>query len=885
MAVPRLPCTTRLLAIGSFLVGGCLACRAADAQDILSEKSYWRVYVTWKTPTLVDQDGKVKPLYGGKTQQALKVVVSPPPPAKWMAPEFDDSGWAKSRGTYRLGAGYGGKLTSVGGHAELSGVYLRGRFHVTDPKRVRMMKLYASYVGGAVVYVNGQELQRGHLSVLNRTKGPPGPGTLGDPYPLRQYLRPDGKLLHELSDNKRRSLVEKEWLGRFKDRVRNLPPKGWISAVAVPSPMLRKGTNVVALANYAAPHNEVRVTGKFGRLNYRGLPSPWAHVGVHSVRLHCAPGPAVTANTGRPAGVQVWNRRIMQRVSAADWGDPCEPLRPIRLVGVRNGVFSGQVVLGTTELIEGLKTAASALKGPDGAEIPAANVRVRFAYTDRYYLRNAFDPLFTDPPKELEPPQNGAVNQPMWVTVSVPKDAAPGDYTGALKIDADAGMDPVEVAVQLKVIDWAMPEPKAFATHIELVQSPETLAHEYKTALWSDEHWKLIDRSFKLTGQVGNKVIHIPVISRTYFGNEHSRVRWIKQGGGYTHDFSLVEKYLDAAVKHLGKIPVVNIYCRDHNTGSYYFGKKETSKPKGMPYTELDPKTGTLTEQIGPKWGEPACRAFWKPVMDGLYAILKERGLEQSFMVGISGDKMPSQKCVDDLKAVAPYAKWVIASHANRTTLHGQKTGYVTDVWSSAGLPPSPESRWKKNRLGWNDRRIRVPFPRAGGHRFVGPSLRVGTDLGAYRRGPEGAILSGVRGYGRCGADFWPVFKKDWRYRGILARYPATAGWHGGSLVNSYPYILAPGPDGPIATVRLEVLREGVQVNEARIFIEKALASGALKEKVLAARCRALLDARCYRVLRGRGASTLARSYYVCGTEEEMEKLFSAAAEVAAALK
>ncbi len=83
-------------------------------------------------------------------------------------------------------------------------------------------------------------------------------------------------------------------------------------------------------------------------------------------------------------------------------------------------------------------------------------------------------------------------------------------------------------------------------------------------------------------------------------------------------NLATTEVYLNVAMKHLGHIPVVNIFCRDHNTGPYYFGKKEVAKPQGMPYTELDPKTGTLTEQIGPMRATRACEAFWKPVFDRL---------------------------------------------------------------------------------------------------------------------------------------------------------------------------------------------------------------------------------------------------------------------------
>jgi hypothetical protein len=864
-----------------------LLARGADAQDVLNDKSYWRVYVTWRTPTLVDAKGRQKPLYDAKTGKPLPVAQSPPPPAKWMATEFDDTGWAKARGPFHLGPGYRDTLQTVGGRAELHGVYLRGKFRVKDPSRVMMMKVMLRYTGGAVVYVNGKELQRGHLP-----EGKLGPDVLAEPYPLRHYLRPDGKLLHELSDRKMDHVSHKEWEGRFRGRVREIPPNGWLTAVAVPNKLLRKGVNVLAVANFAAPVSEVRLTGTFAKLNFRGAPAPWPHAGIYEARLHVAPGPAIVPNIQRPEGVQFWNRRIARRVFGSDYGGGCEPVRPIRLVACRNGSVSGQVVVGTTELIEELRGAVGALDGPEEATIPADRVQVRFARPDgpefRGGLGASFDGLSNRPPKQLEPPPNQALNQPIWVTVNVPRDAAPGTYTGTLHIEADTGMEPVAVPVHLEVIDWEMPDPKAFATHLELVQSPETLAEQYEVELWSDKHWKLIDESFRLIGLVGAKTVHIPVIRRTYYGNQHSRVRWIRKDDGFDHDFHLVEKYLDTAIKHLGKIPVVCIYCRDHNTGAYYFGKTERQKPKGMPYSELDPKTGDLYERIGPKWGEPECRAFWKPVMEGLRDILKKRGLEQAFMVGISGDKMPAQACVDDLRAVAPEAPWVIASHANRTTLHGQRTGYVTDVWSSAGLIDSPEKRRRKKAFGWNHPRIRVPFPRAGGHRFVGPSLRVHTDLGAYRRGPEGAILSGARGYGRCGADFWPVFKKDWRYRGFLARYPESGGWHGGHLFNSYPYILMPGRDGPIASARLEALREGVQVNEARIFIEKTLTDPAKHARLgedLVRRCWELLDARHYRVLRSRSASNLGRAYYLVGTETQMEALYTAAAEVAAALE
>jgi len=35
-----------------------------------------------------------------------------------------------------------------------------------------------------------------------------------------------------------------------------------------------------------------------------------------------------------------------------------------------------------------------------------------------------------------------------------------------------------------------------------------------------------------------------------------------------------------------------------------------------MYFTVLDPKTGKLEEAVGPVWGKPEVREFWKPVFE-----------------------------------------------------------------------------------------------------------------------------------------------------------------------------------------------------------------------------------------------------------------------------
>jgi len=162
-----------------------------------------------------------------------------------------------------------------------------------------------------------------------------------------------------------------------------------------------------------------------------------------------------------------------------------------------------------------------------------------------------------------------------------------------------------------------------------------------------------------------------------------------------------------------------------------------------------------------------------------------------------------------------------------------------------------------------------------------------------YRMLGEMNIAGHQRGFARIGADFWPVIK-DKRGRGhsLTGRYPESI-WRNLGVKTT---VLSPGKDGAIATHRFEMIREGIQECEARIFIEKAI----LEKKIdgdLAARCQAILDERIPEIRWG--VSTLAGTayldnswwqspgvlgyeYYVgSGWQERSKQLYDAAAEVA----
>ena len=837
------------------LQGGEKGKPAETGTVILKTDGFWRCLTYWK-PGIVDPPSDKKPGPGIHP-------LSYPPSSDWASPEFDDTGWHWSPGPFYSGHG-------IGQSSALAAIFVRRSFQVTDPGAVTSLKVTVKFRGGAVVYVNGKEIGRAHLPEGELT-----PETPAETYPMEVYTTPEGKG------------ITKGWGDPNKYKDRWMKRIRAIEDLAVPADVLRKGTNVLAVEIHRAPTRKEAV----GLKGARNWGSGWNHAGLDGLTLK-AEGTGAVPNTSRPAGIQVWNANTVAAVfDKADYADPGATLRPMKIVGALNGSFSGQVVVSSDAPLKEVAAKVSPLTIVEGEETIAVEMlKIRYGLPgggekgvwQRAGVRSPhrFDPLSDEPRKD-------ATVQPVWLTVSVPPDAAPGEYRGTLTVQA-AGLEPTEVPVHLKVIGWKLPDPRDYRTHVGLIQSPDTIALKYKVPLWSEEHWKYVAESLKLLGQVGNKTIFIPLMARTNFGNEQSMVRWVKtaEEGKYTQDYSVVDTYLDLWEKHVGKPDVVCFYVWEPFAGGGYFGKKGR-KAKGVPVTLLDPATGKTEDLVSPVYGTPESETFWKPIFDELLERLKKRGLTgKNFLIGIAGDSRPSGTVTDFFVKIAPYAEWVLHSHGDAGHLGKAKVGYMSHVWGVhfAPDPDVPNKYTHKSRYhGWQQEWRKTVFPRAGAG-AINPPLHGDAPLGTYREISEGMLVADYRGFGRVGADFWGVIPgKKGRFSSVSARYTS---WAQLNLTTSTGAVLAPGPNGAISTERFEMIREGVQECEAKIFIEKALIDKALRARLgeeTAKKLQVMLDER-IRLYRA-ACHTSWNWFAASGWQERSERLYAAAAEVAAALQ
>ncbi len=142
-----------------------------------------------------------------------------------------------------------------------------------------------------------------------------------------------------------------------------------------------------------------------------------------------------------------------------------------QLEAARHDFEAVQIVVRPTEPLEGLVASSSPLAGPGGAKIPADNIRILLVYyhfvhhpTDQTGLRewwpDALPPL--DEPIDVAAGQN----QPLWILVHVPPDAAPGDYSGHVSLSAKDFS--AKVPLRLHVWDFALPKRNHLETNYGL---------------------------------------------------------------------------------------------------------------------------------------------------------------------------------------------------------------------------------------------------------------------------------------------------------------------------------------------------------------------------------------------------------------------------------
>jgi hypothetical protein len=806
---------------------------AVDGTAVLDHSTLWRFWRVTGPSRVRKPDGKLAFFsLGGGHQWGTEISEArySALPGDWAAPAFDDSAWPRERLPQPLLpelAPAGESQKAADNPIDVVATCLRARFEIKDPAKVKSCRLSMDYWGGVVVFVNGKEALRRHIQSGGTTVA----DTLVEDYPVEAWTNPDGKLIPIRKD------VRKEIQARVAQRDRRLRD------VEIPSAVLRSGTNVVAIMAFAAP------------IDVRGLGAYWDYwppIGVLTARLTVEPVGA--ASGPRPQAIHVWNVAAYDTVTAFDYGDPSQPLRPIVVRAGRNTVFSGRLMVSSDQPIKGLKVTVTDLPSKAGAKIPAAAVRVRYAApatADKSWCSGVgttaqpstepgagphrFDGLLAAIPAEI-PVLNAVVpvrddRDPMypfsddlqskpksmpsgamaglWFTVRVPRDTAPGFYEGRVTVAAE-GLPATSVPLQVQVSDWTAPDPKDFMLQNTLYYAEEVQAKYYGVPYYSDRHLELIGKVMGLASEINSRQVHINLgidfFSPGGSANPETLVRWIKQpDGSFKHDFTIFNKYLDMVAKTMGKPNVLRLNC---------WGEVRKGRSDGrLAISVLDSATGTLSSMMPPAPCTEEGYKFWKPVFDEVLKRLKDRGwLEEAALGYHAWSTPPGPELVEFAHKLWPGGEWSCTSHqppagqvfkgtsenVRMVCRRGEGVRDTTTLSPAIWELDGPRRNTSSHSLRW------VVYDNS--------------PLREYRRLLEVYILGrGFDGTGEWGLDLFPLKRPAGGYmwsdcgRGTL--------WASRGTTRA---LLFPGPDGTVGTERFEMLREGLELCEARLFIQHA---------------------------------------------------------------
>ena len=328
---------------------------------------------------------------------------------------------------------------------------------------------------------------------------------------------------------------------------------------------------------------------------------------------------------------------------------------------------------------------AEPLVGPGGAKIPLkvrwvreviADDRPHMAKVDpaKYPPYRVGDILDEEHPFKLT--EDGC--RGVWASAKTPADAPVGTYRGKLCVKSAAKV--LEFPLELEVVADALPAVKEF--HLDIWQTPWTVARYYNLKPFSPEHYAKMEPFFRELADAGQKTItttitDYPWNERKNIDSARSMVRYVKRRDGtFVADFSVMDGFVAFAEK-CGIGPQIHCYA------PVKFERSHT-------YQYFDERTGRdVSVRLLP--ATPEYEAYWGPLLAQLEAHAKEKGWVGRLYVAL--DELPGKETAATAALIAkhaPSAKFQMAGNRVPSEFRGVKIdSYSQELRNSRYVPKS----------------------------------------------------------------------------------------------------------------------------------------------------------------------------------------------------
>ena len=473
----------------------------------------------------------------------------------------------------------------------------------------------------------------------------------------------------------------------------------------------------------------------------------------------------------------------------------------------RNEKVHGQFVAWTQGGAKRLRASVSPLAMEGEAAIPASAVSTRFVryvvgHAERKGVVTQPERLFgdcLDDAEQLDLPPLGY--RPVWLTVSVPADAAPGTYRGTLTLRANA-TDRLDFPLELTVRARTLPPPSLWRLFVDLWQHPWAVARYHGVKPFSELHYALMGMYLREVASLGQKTITATVVDDPWGqGNNydlfHSMVEVTRRGDGtWAYDYSVFDRYV-AFAKECGLGPQIHCYTL-----------------AGFKTSFTDEATGERLLSFGSR---EARMDYWRRFLKDFEAHVKAKGWLGDVYLALD-ESAPDvlRSAADLLRSAAPGLKLAMAGNRRPS----EYAGVAIDNFSLHYSHVTPEfiAEAKARRA----KGLTTTYYVCGGSPCTQLTMPLceNTWLGVY------AAATGIDGVLRWAAFTWP---RDPLFDGSFIH------WAPGGTYLFYP--------GPRSSTRWEMLRDGIELAEKiRILREEGRATPELERLLDPAGFRRTVD-------------------------------------------
>lgn len=240
--------------------------------------------------------------------------------------------------------------------------------------------------------------------------------------------------------------------------------------------------------------------------------------------------------------------------------------------------------------------------------------------------------------------------QPVWISVRVPSDAAPGIYSGNLKIKYSGGK--LSVPFTVEVCDRTLPAPSEWKFHLDLWQNPYSVARYHGVELWSQEHFDLMRPVMKLLADAGQKSVTATILDRPWNGQTYDAfgpmvTKTKNADGSWTYDYTVFDRWVEF-MESVGIDRQINCY---------------SLIPWALRFDYIDGETGEKA-YVEAAPGSVAYKAYWAPFISDFAGHLRDKGWFGKTMIAM--DERPLEAmaaALDVIRSVEPEFKVSLAGN------------------------------------------------------------------------------------------------------------------------------------------------------------------------------------------------------------------------------